>query len=685
MSDKITVTIDGKTLALAPGITILQACEAAGVEVPRFCYHERLSIAGNCRMCLVEVENAPKPVASCAMPIAPDMTVHTKSDMVKQAREGVMEFLLINHPLDCPICDQGGECDLQDQALGFGGDYSRFDDNKRAVEEKNMGPLIKTVMTRCIHCTRCVRFAHEVAGTSEIGAIGRGEDMEITALSDMVMSELSGNVIDLCPVGALTSKPFAFTARSWELRKTETIDVMDAMGAHIRVDARGREIMRIMPRACDDINEEWLGDKSRFVWDGLNRQRLDTPYVRKDGKLTPVNWDEAFSAIAARVKGKGDKVAAIAGDLACAESLQALKDLMNMLGSPHMDCRQDGAKLSGPRGHYLFNSGIAGIDVADAILLIGTNPRLEASVLNARIRKRWLEGGIEIGLIGKYADLTYELTHIGESADLIDAVASGGHAFSQTLKRAKRPMVIVGQGALMRSDGESVLSAALNLADKMNMVSESWNGFNILHDAAARVAGLDLGVLPGEGGLDCAGILSEAQTGTVETVLLLGADEIDMQALDNAFTIYIGTHGDAGAHAADVILPGATYTEKQALYVNMEGRVQMTSRAVFPPGEAREEWKILRALSAYIGAALPYDNVDALRAHIYAQAPHFDDLNARKVDNNMTVPTAKRSYLKKALGIKNNHYYQTNPIARASHTLAQCAQLKSENKGIGNG
>ena len=442
MSDKLKVTVDGIEVEVEAGTTIMQACEEAGAEIPRFCYHERLSVAGNCRMCLVEVENAPKPVASCAMPVAPDMVVSTTSDTVKTAREGVMEFLLINHPLDCPICDQGGECDLQDQALGFGGDASRFEDNKRAVENKNMGPLVKTIMTRCIHCTRCVRFAQEVAGVPEIGAIGRGEDMEITTyLEASLDSELSGNVIDLCPVGALTSRPYAFTARPWELRKTETIDVMDALGSNIRVDMRGREAMRIMPRNHDDVNEEWLSDKSRFVWDGLNTQRLDRPFIRRDGKLVPASWDEAFDLVESKLKGKGDKTAAIAGDLVCAEGQFALKGLMDALESPHVDCRQDGAKISGPRGNYLFNASIAGIEEADALLLIGSNPRLEAPVLNARIRKRYLAGNFPIASIGEVVDLTYKAEFIGAGADTLADLLAGKQSFADTLKNAENPMI----------------------------------------------------------------------------------------------------------------------------------------------------------------------------------------------------------------------------------------------------
>jgi NADH-quinone oxidoreductase subunit G len=680
MSDKLKVTVDGIEVEVEAGTTIMQACEEAGAEIPRFCYHERLSVAGNCRMCLVEVENAPKPVASCAMPVAPDMVVSTTSDTVKTAREGVMEFLLINHPLDCPICDQGGECDLQDQALGFGGDASRFEDNKRAVENKNMGPLVKTIMTRCIHCTRCVRFAQEVAGVPEIGAIGRGEDMEITTyLEASLDSELSGNVIDLCPVGALTSRPYAFTARPWELRKTETIDVMDALGSNIRVDMRGREAMRIMPRNHDDVNEEWLSDKSRFVWDGLNTQRLDRPFIRRDGKLVPASWDEAFDLVESKLKGKGDKTAAIAGDLVCAEGQFALKGLMDALESPHVDCRQDGAKISGPRGNYLFNASIAGIEEADALLLIGSNPRLEAPVLNARFRKRYLAGNFPIASIGEAVDLTYKAEFIGAGADTLADLLAGKQSFADTLKNAENPMIIVGQGALTRDDGAAVLASAIELAEKTGA------SFNMLHTAAARVAGLDLGLVPGEGGFDVAAMQEAAQSGALENVILYGADEIAGASLGNAFVVYIGSHGDRGAHRADVILPAAAYTEKQATYVNTEGRAQMTEQAATPPGEAREDWKIFRALSARLDVTLLYDNLNELRAAMYEAAPHLAQLDEIVAADAPQAPSHD-GLGTDAFTYAVSDFYFTNPIARASAIMADCAKAKgarSDAEGTG--
>ena len=508
------------------GITILQACELAGLEIPRFCYHERLSIAGNCRMCLVEVKpGPPKPQASCALPVADKQEIFTTTPMVQKARKGVMEFLLINHPLDCPICDQGGECDLQDQAMGYGFDRSRYHENKRAVPDKELGPLVKTSMNRCIHCTRCIRFATEVAGVEELGATGRGESMEVTTYVEHALStELSGNLVDLCPVGALTSKPYAYEARSWELTKTELIDVLDALGSNIRIDTRGAQVMRVLPRMNDDVNEEWISDKTRHAIDGLRYQRLDRPYVRKAGKLVEATWDEAFRTIAERLgKLEGGKIAAIAGDQCDAELMVALKDLMANLGSPNIDCRQDGAMLDGPRGSYIFNPGIHGIDQADAILLVGTNPRLEAPVLNARIRKRYLHGGqVAIGSIGPVADLTYPVERLGAGPATLGELVEGRHGFFEKLKAAKNPLIIVGMGALAREDGAAVLALARELADKLGAVREDWNGFAVLHTAAARVGGLDLGLVPGPGGRDVEGILAGCEKGEIAARLPAG-------------------------------------------------------------------------------------------------------------------------------------------------------------------
>ncbi|MGE5540108.1 MAG: NADH-quinone oxidoreductase subunit NuoG [Gemmatimonas sp.] len=671
------LTIDGKEVEVPAGSTVIQACEVAGIEIPRFCYHERLSIAGNCRMCLVEMEKSPKPIASCAMPAADGMVIKTDTPMVHKARKGVMEMLLINHPLDCPICDQGGECDLQDQALFYGFDRSRFLEQKRAVKDKDFGPLIETHMTRCIHCTRCIRFASEVAGTDDLGALGRGENMEISTYLDAIVgSELSGNVIDLCPVGALLSKPYAFNARPWELSHTESVDAMDALGAAIRIDARGPEVMRVLPRLNEDVNEEWLSDKSRFSWDGLKRQRLDRPYVRVAGKLREADWSEAFAAIARKLSGlSGDRIAAIAGDQADCESMFLLKSLMQSFGSPNLDCRQDGAQLDpSSRASYLFNSTIAGIEQADALLLIGTNPRLEAPVLNARIRKRWLAGNFPVAIVGTAADLTYRGEHLGDSPKVLIEIAEDRHAFAETLKNAKKPMLIVGQGALARPDGAAILAAARAIADKLGMVRDDWNGFNVLHTAAARVGGLDVGFVPGQGGRDVAGILEGAATGAIEVVYLLEADEIDTAKLGKAFVIYQGHHGDRGAHRADVILPGAAYTEKHAIYVNTEGRPQHTHRAVFPPGDAREDWKIVRALSAVVGKKLPYDTIDAVREGLRKANPVFASM-----DRIVRAPWGafgKPGALGDApLASPIANFYQTDPISRASATMAKCTAL----------
>uniref|UniRef100_B0SZ43 NADH-quinone oxidoreductase n=1 Tax=Caulobacter sp. (strain K31) TaxID=366602 RepID=B0SZ43_CAUSK len=673
--------VNGVEVEFEPGMTVLQVAELAGEEIPRFCYHERLSIAGNCRMCLVEVKpGPPKPQASCALPAAEGQEIFTKTPMVKKAREGVMEFLLINHPLDCPICDQGGECDLQDQAMGYGRDDSRYHENKRAVEEKAMGPLIKTVMTRCIQCTRCVRFITEVAGSPEIGLISRGEDVEITTyLGAAVTSELSANVIDLCPVGALTSKPYAFEARPWELKKTESIDVMDALGSAIRVDSRGSAVLRVLPRVNEDVNEEWISDKTRYAVDGLQRQRLDRPYVRVGGKLQAASWVQAFAAVAARIKAApADRIGVIAGDLQDAESLKATKDLFTALGVKNLDARQDGAALGhGPRESWLFNSTIAGIENADVVLLVGTNPKVEAPVLNTRLRKQWIAGKVRVGVIGEQGDLTYDYDYLGAGPKSLSGLAKGKSDFVTALKNAQRPAIIIGQGALTRADGAAVLKAAAAVAKSFNVVREGWNGWNVLHTAAARVAGLDLGFVPGEGGLTAGQML---KPGALDVLFLLGADECETGASD-AFKIYLGTHGDAGAHKADVILPGAAYTEKNGLYVNTEGRVQMGERAVFPKGEAKEDWSILRALSEILGHKLPYDSLDQLRAKLFADHPTFGQIDFAPG----SIPTV---FDLSGLGgggelsdapfegsIKAFHL--TNPIARASVTMAECAAVVS--------
>jgi NADH-quinone oxidoreductase subunit G len=599
--------------------------------------------------------------------------VNTKTPMVKKAREGVMEFLLINHPLDCPICDQGGECDLQDQAMAYGVDKSRYVENKRAVEDKYIGPLVKTIMTRCIHCTRCVRFASEVAGVPELGAIGRGEDMEITTYLEHAMSsELQGNVIDLCPVGALTSRPYAFQARPWELNKTESIDVMDAVGSNIRVDTRGREVQRILPRTNEAVNEEWISDKTRFVWDGLRTQRLDRPYIREGGRLRAATFPEAFGLIASKVMLAGAaKTGAILGDLASVEEAFAIKDLLGKLGSANLDCRQDGAALDPALGRasYLFNATIAGIDEADGLMIVGSNPRKEAPVLNARIRKRWLRGDFKIGVVGEQADLTYDYTYLGGGAETLAPFTNHGPA------KLERQIWLVGQGALARPDGAALLSMATKAALAVGAIKDGWNGFSILHTAASRVGALDVGAVPGKGGLDVAGMLAPD---ALDVLFLLGADEIEVP--DGAFVVYIGTHGDRGAHRADVILPGAAYTEKSAIYVNTEGRPQLANRAAFPPGDAREDWAILRALSDVLGAKLPYDSLAELRRALYEAHPHLALLDNIEPANPAAIEKLA------ALGGKAEKtpfhspvrdFYLTNAIARASAVMAECSALAS--------
>ena len=664
------LTVDGTEIEVPNGSSVLQACEAAGVEVPRFCYHERLSVAGNCRMCLVEIEKAPKPVASCAYPVADGMVVKTDTKMVRNARRGVMEFLLINHPLDCPICDQGGQCDLQDQAYSYGMDHSRYAENKRAVKDKYLGPLVKTFMTRCIHCTRCIRFSSEVAGVPEMGATSRGESMEIgTYIEKALTTELSGNLIDICPVGALLDKPGSFSARPWELRKTDSIDVHDALGTNVRVDARGSDVMRVLPRVNDDVNEEWMADKGRFAHDGLRRRRLDKPWVRENGKLRPATWAEAFGAIAARLKGvAGDRVGAVAGDLCDAESMFALKALMAGLGSQNLDCRQDGAALDGSRrDFYLFNSGVAGIEEADVILLIGSNPRLESPVLNARIRKRWTTGLCRVGAIGPVMDLTYPHDSLGEG------IAGFAGGFADAFRAAKRPMVIVGQGALRRADGAAVLAAAWALVSEAGGLAADWHGFNVLHTAAARVGALDVGFLPGPEGKALPAMLG----GGVDLLWLLAADEFDMGAIGaGTFVVYQGHHGDRGASRADVILPGAAYTEKGGTYVNTEGRVQRGFVATQPPGEAREDWAILRAFSAAVGVALPFDTIEALRERMAAANPVFAVQGAGPVRGcvDTSGPAGGGEVSDGPFVPVISDYYQTNPIARASPTMAECSR-----------
>ena len=660
MADLRKIIIDDIEVEVDPSLTLIQACEDAGIEIPRFCYHERLSIAGNCRMCLVEVVGGPpKPAASCAMqvkdlrpgPEGQPPVIKTNSPMVKKAREGVMEFLLINHPLDCPICDQGGECDLQDQAVAYGVDFSRYREPKRATEDLNLGPLVETHMTRCISCTRCVRFTTEVAGITQMGQTGRGEDAEITSyLNTTLDTNLQGNIIDLCPVGALVSKPYAFTARPWELTKTESIDVMDALGSSIRVDTKGREVMRILPRNHDGVNEEWISDKTRFVWDGLRRQRLDVPYIREGGKLRKASWAEALGAAAKAMKGK--KVAGLIGDLAPVEAVFSLKLLIEGLGGT-VECRTDGAKLpGGNRSAYVGTAKIEDIDSARHIQLIGTNLRDEAPVLNSRIRRAWANGA-NIGLIGPAVDLTYEYAHVGTDRAALEGLL--GHDFGKVLDEPS--LVIVGQGALQEADGEAVLAAAMKLAELTK------SKFMVLHTAAARVGAMDVGAVT-EGGL-------KAATEGAEVIYNLGADEVEIDA--GAFVIYQGSHGDRGAHRADIILPAAAYTEEGGLFVNTEGRPQLALRAGFAPGEAKENWAILRALSAELGQVLPWDSLAALRQALVAAHPHLGDID--EVAENAWSPLAPAKLGKADFRNAVKDFYLTNPIARASALMAELSAM----------
>ncbi|MFQ6552847.1 NADH-quinone oxidoreductase subunit NuoG [Aestuariibius insulae] len=657
MSDLRTITIDGTDIDVDPALTLIQACEQAGIEIPRFCYHERLSIAGNCRMCLVEVVGGPpKPAASCAMQVrdlrpgkdGEPPQVRTNSPMVKKAREGVMEFLLINHPLDCPICDQGGECDLQDQAMAYGVDFSRYREPKRAAVDLDLGPLVETHMTRCISCTRCVRFTTEVAGISQMGQTGRGEDSEITSyLGETLDSELQGNIIDLCPVGALVSKPYAFTARPWELTKTESVDVMDALGSSIRVDTKGREVMRFLPRNHDGVNEEWISDKTRFVWDGLRKQRLDRPYIRENGKLRPAGWGEALALTAEKIKG-ASKLAGLVGDLAPVEAAFAFKQLVEGQGGV-VECRTDGAALpAGNRSAYVGTARIDEIDDAEMILLIGTNPRLEAPVLNARIRKAWLKGA-KVARVGESEDLTYDVIELGTDPAALQKLAGMDHSDKQDVPG----VMIIGQGALTGTDGAAVLSLAMKVAEAGN------SKLLVLHTAAGRVGAMDIGAVT-EGGLNAA--LDEA-----DVVYNLGADEIAVP--DGPFVIYQGSHGDRGAHRADVILPGAAYTEENGLFVNTEGRPQLAFRASFAPGEAKENWAILRALSGEMGDVLPFDSIAQLRQALVAEVPHFKKID-EVPENAWAVPEGgdlSEGSFRSAV----TDFYLTNPIARASSLMAE--------------
>lgn len=680
----IKLTIDGTEVEVEEGTTVFRACNKLGIEIPHFCFHERLKIAGNCRMCLVEMEKSPKPIASCAMPVSSGMVIHTNTIGVKKAREGVMEFLLINHPLDCPICDQGGECDLQDQAFKYGKASSRFSENKRTVKDKYMGPLIKTHMTRCIQCTRCIRFATDIAGVEEIGTLYRGEHMEVTSyLERSLESELSGNIIDICPVGALNSKPYSFKARSWELTKTESIDVLDAQGCNIRVDSRGSEVMRILPRVNDDINEEWISDKARFAYDGLKYQRLDSPYIRKNGKLVEASWNDAIALVAQKLESlagdrTGDQIAAIAGTLACTESMFLLKTLLQKLGCNNFDSNQFNYKIDqSSRGNYLFNTTISRLKEADLALLIGTNIRQVAPVLNARIGILQREGKLKVARIGNITNQTYYINELGASPDIIKAIISEEHQFAKELEHAKNPVIIIGDGVYSRDDGYAILALIHQMVDKYKIVRDDWNGFNILHNHASMVGSLDIGFSPKNGGNGVSEILQKAERGEIKFVYLLGSDEIDMNKIKSSFVVYQGHHGDNGANVADVIFPASSYTEKDATYVNFEGRPQYGKAATHPVGQAKEDWVIIKNLANSLGLNLGMNNLDEIRNRLAAEFPVFANIS-EIMSCDFIKFTSLDNLLKYDIVTKPINYYMTDSISRASVTMAKCVESKQE-------
>tara|TARA_B100000161_G_scaffold164931_1_gene117829 strand:- start:112799 stop:114859 length:2061 start_codon:yes stop_codon:yes gene_type:complete len=671
------IIIDGKDFEVEENLSIIQACEVSGVEIPRFCYHEKLSVAGNCRMCLVDIEDArgmsPKPVASCAMQVSDGLKIHTKTQRVKKAREGVMEFLLINHPLDCPICDQGGECDLQDQSVAYGLGGSRYEQNKRSVENKDMGPFIKTEMNRCIHCTRCVRFSTEVSGSDEIGAIGRGRDMEITTYLDIaVKSELSGNVIDLCPVGALTSKPYAFSARPWELKQTESIDVMDAVGSNIRIDTKGNKVMRVLPRNNDEINEEWISDKTRFFWDGLSLQRIDKPYLRENGKFRQVSWKKAIDVASDKLLNTNPKkIASITGDLVSIESIYSIKKLMDSIKSPNTECRQDGSKINGGREKWLFNSKLSGIDVSDGCLLIGTNPRIEAALINSRIVRKSKEKNYSIGLLGNKSELNYNYDYLGDDPSIIYDLIDNKSPFCEKLSEMNKPIMIIGQGALKGDEGEDYLNLCIELANKYNFLKNDWNGFNVLHTAASRPGAMEIGFLPKERGKDLDQIIDGYKKGDISTLFLLGADEIEISEKTDCFVIYQGHHGDKGANIADLILPSPSFNEQNGLFINTEGRIQESIRATFPIGEAKEDWEIISLISKKMGLENIDNSFEDLRSSLFQSFPHLADidmcLSGEKLPEKIERKDIKQHVFKNSL----NNFWLSNSITRSSRLMCE--------------
>ena len=671
------IKVNNNDLEVEDGLTVLQACEQAGAEIPRFCYHEKLSIAGNCRMCLVEIEKSPKPVASCAMPVADGMNIKTNTEFVEKARKGVMEFLLANHPLDCPVCDQGGECDLQDQSMFYGIDKSRFKENKRLVPEKYMGPLIKTQMTRCIHCTRCVRFATEVAGVTELGAIGRGEDMQITTYLEKAMeSELSANVIDLCPVGALTSKPYIFEARPWELKKTESIDVMDAIGSNIRVDTYGWEVKRILPKINDDINEEWISDKTRYACDGLKNQRLDTPYFKEGDEFKKISWKNAYEILVKKInKTSPEKIACFTGDLTNMETMYVAKEFFDKtIKSKNLESRSDHVYVnSNIRSNYIFNSKINGIEESDLIILVGTNPRYEATILNARIRKSFLKNNTEIYSVGDVGDLTYPYKVQSNSTKIVKEICENNHELSNKIINAKKPMVIIGQSALKLKSGMYIFESIKNFLILNNKINDEWNSLNIISENAATVGGYDLDLLSSNNGKNTT--LEEIQNNNFEVIFLLGQDNITFKK-QNEFIIYIGSHGDRGAELADLILPGAAYTEQEGYYTNLEGKIQKAFQATYPPGDAKEDWSILNDLSELIKRKKIFKNKDEL---IDGLMNYLNLKKNIKDTHNISLP----EFIEEKINLDSKDYYYSNVIAKASKTMSECRNIKIDAKKTG--
>ncbi len=671
------LTINGQDVEVESGMSVLQACETIGIEIPRFCYHDKLSVPANCRMCLVEQEGAPKPVPSCALPVIDGMVIKTNTDLVHKARKGVMEFLLINHPLDCPICDQGGECDLQDQAMAYGFDRSRFQENKRAVKDKDLGPLVKTVMTRCIHCTRCIRFGEQIGGMTELGLLGRGEETEVgTFVEAFTTSELSGNMIDICPVGALTSKPYAFKARPWELRKTETIDVLDGVGSNIRVDTRSNaEVMRVVPCLNEAINEEWISDKTRFAYDGLKNNRLDRPYVRnEEGQLEVCDWDDALSAVTEVIRGHESEVAVLTGDMVDCETITALKDITDALGIHHRDGRFDGADYDiSQRSGYIMNTSIEGLEEADAILLVGTNPRHEATLVNARIRKCFYERQTPIGLIGAAVDLTYNYDHLGDNVKALEDLAKGKGAFAKVLKDAEKPALIISASLFKRKDAKALQALTYEVAKKYDAIAKDWNGYNVIQSNAAITGALDLGFIPAHGGKATNDILKMAKSGKLRALWLIGVDhhELIKKDLGDTVVIYQGHHGDRGASVADIILPTAAYTEKNATYVNTEGRPQRTRQAMFPLGQAKEGWTVIRALSDRLECTLPYDNLYQVHQRMVEINPIFEHINRVSPQSLAKIGKSGPCQTTKFPNPTEN-YYKTCVITRASHVMSQC-------------